>query len=288
MSPAPAADQEGGASGPAEAGAVVGAGAAGSASESTARDIVCAYCATPMPAEAQLCPKCGKWRSRFRNALVFWSGFTGLVTLVGTGALFLYAFALATYTRHAGADLRFINVSSLNGMSVMNNSSVGIAILTATFTFPGGKKTWMNIDKAIGPGEIAQVDLGALFVKQTQGGQLEFFAPDHVDRIVSLSDLGEEGNADPSIAEARKNEILADLDHAIYDDYTVEAINEGGSDYLRYKADPSGFIPADCTIEVEYQVAQGDAFPAAPDCIGLVRIRLKEPAKPKAASAAAP
>lgn len=226
---------------------------------------ICIYCREPGDAEALICKECGKWRSRLRNGLVFWSGFTGLVTFILTTFVFLANSAGSLDTRWRGADLQFRNVSSLKQISVANNSGDAVILGTITFAFPGKRTVQIIVDRAVAAGEVAVIDAGELIGKQTLSAHKYYFAPQYVG---DFAHVGSQGGRDPAT-------IIDDLDKADYQSFTVEALNVDGADYslLKSQALLDQTIQVACQITVEYQVVRGGEFIESPECIGLVRDR---------------
>lgn len=225
----------------------------------------CRYCRTTLKNDTLLCTECGKWRSKLRNDMLFWSSLVGLMSFVLSTSAFIYASSRSYSTRLFGADLQIRNVSSLKQLTLANNSTEGLIVGKVTFGFPGGKKTQIIVDQGIEPGKVLYVDAGELFVKQTIGGQLAFFAPNRVGSLVAETELK------PQELTALKN----DLGQADYSSYTVEAINKGGADDELYSSSGSKHIRLPCTIDLDYQVVAGVSKSIKTECAGLVRHRVQ-------------
>lgn len=226
----------------------------------------CRYCGEAIVSDTLLCRSCGKWRKIWLNDLSFWSGFTGVVTFILSGATFLYLQGTDIYSQFFGADLQFRNVSSLKNASISNNSNVSVILESLNFTFPGNRRSHIIVDRPIEPGGVLREDVGSLARNQTLSGHKYFFSPDYVGDAVDASGM----------SGAERTALIDDLNKGDWRSYTVEAINRDGMDYEVFEGGV-GVLKVECRISASYQVVGGRRFVVDLPCSGILRHR-SEPA----------
>ena len=232
----------------------------------------CFYCCSEIHAEARVCAECGRSQNVAANRIAWWSGAVGLITFVGSAALFLESFASSQWARHYGADVQVLNVSSLKTLTLFNNSSVDTIIDDVQFEMPGRVELLVTVNESLPAGGTSNVDLGALYMAQTSGPFLEVFARDNARRQVALEEITEE-KASRILSELSLNDY--ELKNGSTERYTVEAINRGGADWEFFKREggEAKYLSTDCAISITYQVVQGNSFELTPPCVGIVKYR---------------
>lgn len=213
-----------------------------------------------------VCPECGRSQNVLANRIIWLSGMVGLITFIGSAALFISSSVSLQWARTFGADIQVLNVSSQKTLILFNNSSVDTVIEKVQFKMPGEIELFVIVNQSLSAGGTSNIDLGALFEAQTTGPFREQFARSNTSRQVSKVEISKKKAA----------EILENLGKGDYgwdkgERYTVEAINKGGADWVFFNRKRSCYVSADCSITISYQVVKGNSFELKPKCVGVVK-----------------
>ncbi|WSH19066.1 hypothetical protein U8Q07_14980 [Rhizobium ruizarguesonis] len=90
--------------------------------------IKCRYCGSSIEASATLCSKCGSYQAAWRNELRYWSGITGLATLIVSGIVVTYSFGSEIYRRFTQADVWVSEMQFFGQSSFWNRSAADILV----------------------------------------------------------------------------------------------------------------------------------------------------------------
>ena len=229
----------------------------------------CRYCRSEIPAGATVCATCNRSQSRLGNWVIWASGAVTLFAFIGSAALYLYSATVLQYERMNGADIKVRNVSSMKTLTLFNNSSADVLIEHIEFTMPGDNKISIIVDEVLDAGDVSHTDIGSSFEKQTTGPFLHRFGRGKAGRQVRAVEVGK-GKVAEIVSNMTKADYGPDVDGR---HYTVEAINEGGTDYILFGGQDSSYARAPCEMRISYQVARGGRFSLEPPCVGIVKYR---------------
>ncbi|MBY3381676.1 hypothetical protein [Rhizobium laguerreae] len=110
----------------------------GSLVQMTERGLMyCRYCAHEIANNAKLCSACSSYQAPWRNELKYWSGITGLVTLIVSGLVVSYTFGAIIYNRIFREDIWVSEFQLFGNSAFWNQSEADIMISTVRITTTG-------------------------------------------------------------------------------------------------------------------------------------------------------
>lgn len=222
----------------------------------------CEVCAKEIPAGASICSECGYFQKPWRNELKYWSGITGLVTVIATAIVFTWTASLELYAKLFKPDMAISEIDTHGRSAVWNLTRSDLWITTLRFRSerPRYDLQW-SVYKVVEANKQLQFEILGLTKVNWHGDVSWMYS-------AAASD-----NFAPDLAD---DEWQAILRNELSDKYVVNFMYSNGAQFLQLNQYFGNRLRnVSCTGELNYLTsADGSSKMQSFPCVGIVR-RLK-------------
>jgi len=126
----------------------------------------CIYCGSSIDSSAAVCPVCKYHQTWFRNAIVFWGGAAGLLTILASGILFsidtIRNFYHATHWKDQINVHYFHTYPDNHYAIVLSNSGSGTVLVSEITVYAGGQDRYnapFYVGRTLATGEFISIPI---------------------------------------------------------------------------------------------------------------------------------
>lgn len=240
----------------------------------------CRYCGKQIPDAAKLCGECNSYQAPWRNELKYWSGITGLVTLIVSGLVVSYTFGAIIHNRIFRQDIWVSEFQLFGNSAFWNQSEVDVMISTVRIVTQGPTYDLLwHVDQMVETSAGLEDGVGRKTLVPLRFNLSKITNTEWHGTVAEQFDYSQVGNYSIWISD-KDVDLLKGDDETTKRRYMLDIVLKEGAQnaQLRAALGKKLFeVPAEC--EVSY-LKFGSLHLLSFPCVGLLRDRIAATANP--------